>query len=225
MAKIHGFAGEWARVRGTAFGLWPLFVDILAMGISIALMVFFSMICGLAIFIITVVAGFWCMANGLRKIERFFIGARGEEKVCGLLRNLPGQYHVFNDFVACGVHVDHVVVGPTGVYSLETKFWRGSVSVDEGMILVDGQLPDRDPLIQAKREATLVNNRLSQLGWRGNVTPVLVFASDTFDASIAEVRGAVVMNSSHLIQSFSSGRKIMDQNEIERLVALMENNR
>lgn len=225
MAKIHGFAGEWARVRGTAFGLWPLFIDILAMGISLALMVFFSLICGLGIFIITIVVGFWCMINGLRKIERYFIGARGEEKVCGLLRNLPEQYHVFNDFVACGVHVDHVVVGPTGVYSLETKFWRGKVTIEEETILIDDQMPDRDPLVQAKREASLVNSRLAQLGWRGNVTPILVFASDTFCASIAELRGAVVMNSSNLIQSFSNGRKIMDQNEVERLVALMENNR
>ena len=117
------------------------------------------------------------------------------------------------------------VAVPDTVPLLMSIFVTERFVVEEDTILIDDQMPDRDPLVQAKREASLVNSRLAQLGWRGNVTPILVFASDTFCASIAELRGAVVMNSSNLIQSFSNGRKIMDQNEVERLVALMENNR
>ena len=38
MAKIHGVAGEWARVKGMVMGLWPLFLGVFACGFSVALM-------------------------------------------------------------------------------------------------------------------------------------------------------------------------------------------
>ena len=32
MAKQHGVAGEWARVRGTVLSLWPLFLSFVLFG-------------------------------------------------------------------------------------------------------------------------------------------------------------------------------------------------
>ena len=40
MAKIHGVAGEWARVKGMVTGLWPLFLGVFAAGFSVAALVF-----------------------------------------------------------------------------------------------------------------------------------------------------------------------------------------
>ena len=40
MAKIHGIPGEWARVKGTVAGLWPLFLGVFAAGASAALVYF-----------------------------------------------------------------------------------------------------------------------------------------------------------------------------------------
>ena len=101
----------------------------------------------------SVVYSGWSLSKGLRHAERFFKGARGEERVSGILTRLPESYHVFNDFVAGGKHVDHVVAGPAGVFAVETKYWRGAVTVEDGHVLLDGQLPDRDPLAQALKEA------------------------------------------------------------------------
>jgi hypothetical protein len=163
------------------------------------------------------------MVQGMRRVERFFKGARGEERVSGILATLPDGYHVFNDFVACGKHVDHVVVGPGGVFAVETKFWRGKVTVEEGRILLDGQLPDRSPVAQAGREAVLVRNALSAAGWKGDVTPVLTFASDTFATHRANIKGTIVMNANELKESFTSDRVTIPPAELERLVRLMEN--
>jgi hypothetical protein len=162
--------------------------------------------------------------KGLRHAERFFKGARGEERVSGILMNLPNTYHVFNDFVAGGTHVDHVVAGPAGVFAVETKYWRGKVTVEDGHILLDGQLPDRDPLSQARREANLVKAALARAGWNGAVTPVLAFASDSFRQHIAEVGGAVVINSCELERSFATERVVIPPAELDRLIALMESN-
>ena len=222
MASIHGVAGEWARVKGTVLGLWPLFAGVFAAGCSAAY-AFCNPAVGGALF---VVAAVWCavsLARGLRHVERYFKGARGEERVAGILQHLPDGYHVFNDFVACGRHVDHVVVGSGGVFAVETKFWLGRVTLEDGHILLDGQLTDRPPLRQVLKEAEAVRNELAKRGWKGEVTPVLAFASDTFEAKIAESGGVVIINSNALEASFASVRTVLPPAELDRLVRLMEN--
>ena len=221
MARIHGVAGEWARVKGTVAGLWPLFLGVFASGFACALFFVEPYVSVLAL----VVALVWILASlvrGLRRVERFYKGARGEEKVAGILAGLPPDYHVFNDFAAGRAHVDHVVVGPGGVFSMETKAWRGRVTVDDGVVLVDGHRPDRDPLIQTQNEAAQVRKALADLGWTGVVTPVLVFASDSFDARRADVRGVVIVNSSEIKSGFATERLVIPPSELDRLVSLME---
>lgn len=224
MANVHGVAGEWARVKGMVTGLWPLFLGVFIAGFAVAATAFADVVWGLALLVAAITYSCWSLLKGLRHAERFFKGARGEERVSSILAHLPDTYHVFNDFVADGKHVDHVVAGPAGVFAVETKYWRGNVTIEDGRILLDGRLPDRDPLEQAKKEAQLVKTALAAAGWNGAVTPVLAFASDTFRQHIAEVQGAVVMNSCELAKGFATERVVIPPAELERLVALMESN-
>jgi hypothetical protein len=224
MAEVHGVAGEWARVKGTVAGLWPLFLGVFATGFSLAAAVFFELWAGIGALLASLVWVGWSLSKGVRHVERFFKGARGEEKVAGILRGLPPAYHIFNDFVAGGRHIDHVIVGPAGVFAVETKFWRGRVTVEDGHILLDGQLPDRSPLSQARKEAQLVKSALADSGWSGSVTPVLAFASDTFVQHVAELQGAVVINSCELKKSFATERVVIPPAELDRLVKIMESN-
>lgn len=224
MAKIHGMAGEWARVKGTVAGLWPLFLCVFVAGFAAAAAAFWNLVIGGSVLLVTFAVASWCMMKGLRRVESYFKGARGEEKVAGILQTLPDAYHVFNDFVACGKHVDHVVVGPAGVFAVETKCWLGAVTIEEGHVLLDGQLPSRSPLSQVIREASLVRSQLASAGWEGVVTPVLAFASDTFAAHRAELNGAVILNSNELRTSFDTPRVVIPPAELDRLVSLMENN-
>lgn len=223
MAEIHGVAGEWARVKGTVAGLWPVFLGIFCAGFTLSLACFRSVGWGATLFAVSLIGIGIAFYRGLRHVERFFKGARGEERVAGILRSLPNRYHVFNDFVAGGNHVDHVVVGPAGVFAVETKNWKGSVTIEEGRILIDGQLPSRSPLEQVLREARQVKAALVRSGWTGPVTPILAFASDTFRAHIAELQGAVVINACDLAKSFETDRVVIPPAELERLVSLMAN--
>ena len=150
MAEIHGVAGEWARVKGSVMGLWPLFLGVFAAGFSVAMCIV-SAGWGLALLVMSLGFVMWSLMIGLRRVERFFKGARGEERVSGILKLLPASYHVFNDFNAGRAHVDHVVVGPGGVFAVETKFWKGKVTIEDGHVLLDGQLPDRSPINQVPR--------------------------------------------------------------------------
>ena len=221
MAKIHGIPGEWARVKGTVVGLWPLFLGVFAAGASAAL-VFFLPLAGGTLLVCSFLWVIWSLMVGLRRVESFYKGARGEEKVSGILESLPDAYHVFNDFTVGRNHIDHVVAGPGGVFAIETKFWNGKVTVEDGHVLVDGQLPDRSPLSQAIREATIVRNALVAAGWSGTVTPVVAFASDSFTAHRANLRGTVIINSNELKRSFETDRVVIPPAELDRLVSLME---
>jgi hypothetical protein len=71
----------------------------------------------------------------------FFIGAKGEEQVIEILSPLPENYHLFNDVrlrfdppihwrereeSIVSSQIDHIVIGPTGIFTLETKNWKPS---------------------------------------------------------------------------------------------------
>ena len=83
----------------------------------------------------------------LRRYNSLFYGAEGEEKVSRELSRLPDTYTVINDYRLefsqpiydrnnddriYSIQIDHVVVGPTGLYLVETKNWsRDSVENTE----------------------------------------------------------------------------------------------
>jgi hypothetical protein len=57
-------------------------------------------------------------------------GAAGEVHVGNLLTTLPDDFCVINDLSTPSGNIDHVVVGPTGVFALDAKAWRGVVKSD-----------------------------------------------------------------------------------------------
>jgi hypothetical protein len=66
----------------------------------------------------------------------FVIGAEGEERVIQLLSALSDDYHILNDVNFNDGHtetyqIDHIVVGPTGFFLLETKNWKTLDSEDQ----------------------------------------------------------------------------------------------
>ena len=126
-------------------------------------------------------------------------------------------------FVFClmsSVLAASAAVEPRNYYGKIGK--RLADSLPKYHVLLDGQLPDRSPLGQAIREATLVRNALVAAGWSGAVTPVVAFASDSFVAHRANVKGTVIINASELRQSFDTDRVVIPPAELDRLVSLME---
>ncbi len=216
--------GEWAKVRGTVLSLWPLFLCLIALGAFGAALVLGSHVLSFAgLFVVSLMLTIVFWWKGVRRVESFFKGARGEEHVAGLLASLPAGYHVFHDFVAGGHHVDHVVAGPTGIFSIETKSWHGSVTAEDGEILLNGRLPDRAPLVQATREAAAVQAALKRAGWTtGDVKPVVCFASDTFADTQRTIGTTMVLNAAGVTAWIVGCPKILTGDEVERVAQLME---
>ena len=67
-------------------------------------------------------------------------GLRGETRVAQILARLPDAFHVINDLTTPFGNLDHVVIGPTGVFILDAKNWRGLITPDgKGEILLNGR--------------------------------------------------------------------------------------
>ncbi len=62
-------------------------------------------------------------------VERRDRGARGEEHVGSLLDGLGGEWRVIHDATLGRGNVDHIVIGPPGLFTVETKSSPGPVRV------------------------------------------------------------------------------------------------
>ena len=70
----------------------------------------------------------------------FLRGATGEVVVGYKLADFPDGFYVVNDLKTEAGNLDHVVIGPTGVFALDAKNWRGVVAADgKGELLLNGR--------------------------------------------------------------------------------------
>jgi hypothetical protein len=103
----------------------------------------------------------WIKVRQIRRRVRILRQAEEGEKAVGqYLEPLREKgYKVLHDIVAGSFNLDHVLIGPSGVYVIETKTIskpngrEGVVEYDGEKVTVAGFSPDRDPIIQAKAES------------------------------------------------------------------------
>jgi len=92
-------------------------------------------------------------------------------------------YHVYHDFVADKFNIDHIVVGPAGVFAVETKARAKPVSnnrKEDAQVVYDGRFihfpnwKETRPLEQARKQAVWLELWLSTAtGEKTQVRPVL----------------------------------------------------
>ena len=107
-------------------------------------------------------------------------GAQGELVVGSLLEKLPrDRWKVFHDISVGrrGRNIDHLVIGKSGVFTINTKNRAGEVRVSPRTLSVNGYRSDYLP--RATEEGRLVSHRLtSALGSSVVATPVIAILSD-----------------------------------------------
>jgi hypothetical protein len=120
----------------------------------------------------------------LKRRRNFYLGLDAELAVGQELNHLMLLgCRVFHDFPAENFNIDHVIVGPGGVFAVETKGRakpdKGRGSVD-ATVIYDGQIlrfpywHEKAPLEQAKRQAEWLQKWLSSaIGEAVSVRPAL----------------------------------------------------
>lgn len=108
------------------------------------------------------------------EIDRWRRGAQGERATAVLLRGVEALgWPVLHDrsLPGTGANVDHLVVGPGGVFHLDSKHWSGAL-VWDGQQLWRGRLPYGASTSTADWESTRVIAALAPLLPEGWVVPV-----------------------------------------------------
>lgn len=171
MACIVGKPGRYGMEHEARILQKQLLIGmLLIMGIGIALGVSFRFI-GSWVAWALVVVELGLLWYGKRLFARldacrkaWSSGAEGEREVADALAKLPDCYCVIHDISTNYGNLDHVVVGPKGVFAIETKRWKGSVSADgNGGLLLNGKQPSKDPVKSLTGAIMRIKERLIPL--------------------------------------------------------------
>ncbi len=176
----------------------------------------------LAIFL----TGFTAIALGrlFRKFRNLNRGERGEIKVAEVLEDLRCLgYRPFHALSYAHYDIDHVVVGPAGVFVIETKFRSGHGEIEfrnrEGLF-VGGRKQENDPLKQARSNARGMNRLLKEYcGKNFWVTPIVVFVGDWKVKNYWQTTDARVFTTDSLLKYFEDRQPHLIGSEIKLIAS------
>ena len=138
----------------------------------------------------------------LRKARWIRLGRDGERVVSEFLDQMrKDSYEVLHDVVGGNFNVDHVLVGPAGVYAIETKTRSKSGGTEETIhfdglnVIIHGKPADPNPVDQAKANARWIRELLkNSTGKNFQVTPVVLFLPGWFVEQKAKKPDVLVLN-------------------------------
>ena len=228
-AAVAGSPGVRPRFAGFIRGLLPLLVFLFlagyflraafpepAMPRTMAGLILVALCTGLAV----------AMYAGERRTAAYFKGALGEEEVARALHRLPSGYTVFHGLLPRGAKtdLDHVVVGPTGIFVVETKNWAGAITVNGQEVLYNGQRPDRAPLEQVKEAAGCLHRALTNgVSQAWSVRAVICFAGGNLPSGVQGVAGVMLCGPNDLPGLLAEGGgDVLGAAEVNELVEVLK---
>jgi hypothetical protein len=154
--------------------------------------------------------------GGLLGIERFRVptverwdrGATGEEQVGRLLDGLGDGWLALHDVDTGRGNIDHVAIGPGGLFTIETKSHRGPISVDR---------IDRRMLGQAYAQRKWLERVTGR-----DVETLLVFSTAYLDRALARRRGVLVLSSRLLAKHLAGRDDVLGREEVAAIHARLE---
>lgn len=144
----------------------------------------------------------------LPMVERRDRGAAGEEHVGGLLDELEDRgWEVIHDASLGRGNVDHILIGPAGVFTVETKSHGGPIRVGRlhGALLSQAQA-------QRKAIERVTGDR---------VEPLVVFSRAWVDRPLARRKGVRVVPARMLLGYLSRREAVLSRAEVGRAHSLV----
>jgi hypothetical protein len=136
-------------------------------------------------------------------VERRDRGATAEEHVGSLLEQLPASsWYVIHDASFGRGNIDHILIGPPGLFTVETKSHPGPVRVGR----VHGATIRQ---AQAQRDAI---QRVIDM----RVEPLLVFSRAWVDRPLARRKGVRVLPARVLIAHLRKRKEVLSRAEVEQ---------
>jgi|GEM_PF-5770496 len=157
-------------------------------------------------------------------------GAAGEAVLPQLLRPLPDTWTLLNGVPTPGAHadIDHVLVGPTGVWAIEAKHHVGMVQcvgdawgytrLGAGGIPQEGHIGN--PSQQARRAAAALEHYLQRRDLPVSVQPLVVFTHPHVVLTIEEPT-LLILRATDVLGFVSTQRPLLSSADSVRVVELI----
>ena len=204
-ARVYGSPGEAPRVAGLLRAIRPLLLICFILGYLLRAALPYPRISlsgvGILLLLVAGAAAYLLIRSG-RRLSCFLKGAEGEEEVARRLAFLDSDYAVFHGLrLDRRGNFDHVVVGPAGVFVIETKNWKGRAAFRDGRIFINGREPSRSPLRQVKEAVAALVDYFDREGvGEIPVRPVVCFFSTELPEEVSNINGVLVCRAERLPQ-------------------------
>jgi hypothetical protein len=147
-------------------------------GIGLVLVIV-SFIIGSSNMVLSAVA----MALALMSFGRgaiFLLGGIGEWKVMTIIKRFGDNYYLINDTIVNGAQIDHILVCPKGLYTIETKHYDGKVYGSDRKDQWTQYFKTKNnkfysPIKQGKKHSLVLANALKEKGVDIFIKTIVVF--------------------------------------------------
>lgn len=201
--------GQYARERGLELSLRPVLIAMLAL---FAMLIAWG---GIGLRGVPLVAfelgaiGAMVSADRLYSDQagRWLRGAEGERAVGAICAELEADgWRAIHDVSLGHGNIDHILIGPGGIFTIETKSHRGRIPIDH----IDPKM-----LKQAYAEKKLLERITGQ-----KVQALLVFSRAYLVGSVPAQRQGITILPARMLRHYCSRRRpVMDQSDAERIHA------
>lgn len=152
-------------------------------------------------------------------------GNEGEHAVAALLDVLDGAgWVVLNDRYKSArspANLDHVVVGPAGVFVIDAKNWSGRIALDDRGLACRGWRKDEE-LRSAGADAELVRQLAEPVAPGLPVTGVLAFVQDPGLVAPVDHGGAVLLHAPQLLTWLTSLPRVLSPQQVHQVGSTLD---
>jgi hypothetical protein len=156
-----------------------------------------------------------------KEYYKFYRGGKAEGAIYYELAKLSNYFFVFQDIkIGDQGNIDFVVLGPTGLFSIEVKSHQGVIAFNgKELTLNNSPFQEKDILKQAMAEALSLHGHLKEkIGMEIFVNPALVFASSAImHFGLKSVNNVFVIQKLFLRKLICSGKRIYTPDDISKV--------
>jgi Nuclease-related domain len=159
-----------------------------------------------------------------QSIQAWATGAEGEARTGRFLEPLEAEgFRVLHDRKIPGsrANIDHIVIGPPGIFVVETKSYTGSLRIRGGEVYVAGRRKT-GMIEEATREALAVQIALAdEIDAHGyHVTPIICVHRADLPWFGSEVGGVRIVSGKDLVKRLRKADVVLSPDDVDRLAGL-----
>lgn len=186
-------------------------------GIGVIIIAFFNQAALAGI--ILIIAGLFLIGRGYK----FHVGAVGESRVTEVLSSLPDDWYIFNDMIVGRSQIDHIVICPKGIYTIETKNYQGTIYGNaekqewSQVINYDYKTPFYNPVKQGIGHSVALSKYLKGGGFNNVwVNTIVVFTEPSVELKVFSPKVPII-HLSKLSEFLNNQKQIINPNECTKI--------